>query len=386
MHQDKGTELSTEETQPKEKSAFAERVAKFRQTISEKIRQEQPLYLTSTTKHGDALLTQSALMEVLHVLCQQEGLNPEHIHLVSNEPDEQNINELSELILQVGMATKVLDRKTRDEGTFYQQRLWIFSVTLGVNVAPEVYDLPPRLWRSESGPLQHYDEEKVAEYAGRIRETLGNRKVVLLAQSGSSSEKRFSDQQLAQLAEAARKKNPDSFIMLISDKHFLRQHAIKVQQSPSATPVGFPLSTHPSKQEFYTEEEVSNFYTELTQTVTPQEGNQFDYVDEPSDINEILAYMRAADEGVFTDSFWMHLAATQDIQTFITLFTLFNPDQWAEPGSIIVESAAIQERNAESITSTYYHQSESYQTEESSRRLGIEPADMEKLLFVVDNS
>jgi len=51
-----------------------------------------------------------------------------------------------------------------------------------------------------------------------------------------------------------------------------------------------------------------------------------------------------------------------------------------------VESAAIQERNAESITSTYYHQSESYQTEESSRRLGIEPADMEKLLFVVDNS
>lgn len=364
-----------------DQSVFTERVQKLRSRVVERIKNGEVVSLPSLGKHGDDLLHQSACMEALQVLCRQEGLDPATIRISLAAADDLNVRDATQALLQLAWMTKAADSSMRDKMTFYQQNLAQYAIALGVELPPEVYDSPPRLWPAESGPLRAYDEEQVEYLAHQFKTEIGNRQIVVIGQSGSAVDKRLNDSQLVRLAEVARAQNPAAYIIVVSDKAFLRQRVKEVPNKPTNMLVGFPVSERPSSSEQYTPTQVEDFLTELQHHLSTGDGSPIDRLVETTDLNELLAYLRIAEVGVFTDSFWMHLASTQEMPTLIALFTRFNPRLWAHPGTTVVESAALEGTETEMISSLLYRQTQGGEGDDNSG--GIKESDVDRLAAAV---
>lgn len=367
----------------KELPPVKEKVAAFRQEVVQKLRSGEPLYLPMETRNGGDLLIRAACWEVISLLCTEEGIDPSRIQITALENEGTNLHEKAMALFSIGAATGEADRQLGRSGTLYQKSLYQFAFSLGVEVPPELWNQAPQIRPTDKGPLRNYDEGAVEHYAQQLRQEIGNKQVVVIGQAGSSADKRFNDPQLVRIAEVVRSKHPDAYIVVLSDKSFLR-HQIERGSLEVAgiTFAGFPIAERVSPTEKYSSDHVAQFRHEMESPLTPGDGNTIDRIAEPTDINELLAYMRVAEEGVFTDSYWMHLAASQDISKLISLFTLFHKEEWAPPESIAIEADALDGQRSDHISSQFYHQSGAYEGRQGSY-YGIEDADIEKFSQVV---
>ena len=330
----------TPETQPqpsRERSLFLERAERFRHILIESIQAEVPLFLPLFGKSGDDLLIRAAYWEVLTQLCHQEGIEVSKLHITaqtSDDENEMNIFEAAVGIFSMGAAEKKIEANKGRGGTLYQNKLDQLAAVLGVQLDPEIYHRSPRIWPVDRGPLQEANPDSIHQKAEAIRAEIGDRQVVVIGQAGSLPEKRFSDEQLGEVARVIRQKYPTAVIIELSDKAFRSQPG---ERLPSQNP-----------------------YVDRALT--------------PTDINELLAYFQVADIAIMTDSYWMHLAASQDVPQLLALFTLYQPEGWAAPSTKVVRSEALAQESHEQISASLYHQ-----RSQGTVGSGIAPQDIQRL-------
>lgn len=370
--------LQNSETQPApERKGFEADVKRFRGEVVTALRDGQTLSLPLFSANGDDLLTRAACYDVLTQLCIEENIDPKNIRLtaVRNE-DDPGLHERTLGIYSKGTAEAKLDRNFVKTATVYQESLYEFSSALGVTIDPSLYEQAPKIWPTDKGPLKDVDDTVIEETAKEIRERVGNRKIVVIGQAGSTAEKRFNDKQIVEVAAAIRQKQPDAYIIVLSDKHFLRGDIPKLQALNRAAP--FPVKSVGGSK--FSDEQIAIFTQELAAHEYPQQGNEIDEVVEATNTNQLLAFFRVADEAVMTDGYWMHLAASQDIPELTSLFTVFQPEKWAPPTSKVVRSAAIENETREFISSQWYHSNNGYPEQKDPNTYGIEETDIQRLI------
>lgn len=372
--------VDTQVIEPKlkeRKRLFRERSLEFRNEITEAIRQGKEIELPRHSANGDDLLLRAALWEVLTQLCEDEGIDPSNLHITAKSDGGDNtLRERILAIFSMGAADGEVDIHWGKNQNLYKESLYQFAAAFNVTLDPSVYEEPAKLWPTDAGPLRWVDEAAISEKALQLHKEIGGKQVFVIGQSGSTAEKRFNDQQIVEVAKAVRKKNPDAYIVVLSDKHFLRAELPKLQNNNNPAFAVGGVSTK------YSEAQVETFLTELATPIAPAAENGIDRVVEPTDVNELLAYFRVAEEAVMTDSYWMHLASSQEVPKVVALFTLFRPEKWMQPGTVPVRSAAIAHEKRDSISSQYYHQNAAY-GEHDGLGYGIEEKDIQKLTETV---
>lgn len=367
------------------KKKFEASVARYRAEVVQTIREKRPLCLPMFSANGDDLLVRAACWEVLVQLCEDEGLDAQDIQVTAVlSEDLESMHESAIGIYSKGTASGVLDKHAVDNATLYQESLYEFSAALGVRLEPSVYEKSPKIWPTDKGPLKNVDADKINEHMVRIREMTKGRPLVVIGQAGSMAEKRFSDTQLAEVAATARNKRQGAFIVVVSDKHFLRTDLPKMLAKEK--PAQFPIAGQPNTK--YTPEQIEHFTQELNTTLVPHQENEIDYVAEITDINELLAYFRLAAEADMTDGYWMHLAASQDVPNLIALFTLFQAKKWASPETTVVSGDVVAKQQGEYIPTQWYHfmNNDGHAPVPTADNYGIERNDIQKFTQAVSGT
>jgi len=368
--------LVAEESPRTERNGFEEAVQRFRNETVAALREGRTLSLPLFNANGDDLLTRAACYDVLTQLCREENIDPSTIHLTAvRSDDDPGLHERTLGIYSKGTAEAKLDKHFAKHATLYQESLYEFASVLGVQIDPALYEQSPKIWPTDKGPLKDVDETVIEDSAKEIRERVGNRKIVIIGQAGSTAEKRFNDQQIVEVAAAIRQKQPDAYIIVLSDKHFLRKDLPKLEAMDRNAP--FPVKSAGSSK--FTDEQIAIFMQELAAHEYPQQANEIDEVVEATNTNQLLAFFRAADKAVMTDGYWMHLAASQGIPELTSLFTVFQPEKWAPPAAKVVLSAAIENETREFISSQWYHADSHYPDQKEPNTYGIEATDIKRL-------
>lgn len=364
-------------------SPFLERQRQFRDLIEAQLRAGQAITMPMVPKYGHDLMLRAAVWEAVQEVARQQGIDPTQVRITATADDGgMDIRETAEAIFSVGLHEERYPRPDQNL-TEYQRLLTVMAQALGIELPAAVYHQAPRIYPVDQGPLKRYDAPRVLELARQLREQLAGRPLVIIAQAGSASEKRFSDQQVVTLAAELRQQQPQAVIVVATDKPFLREQARSYQHQPAerlpatGAELAFPFV---EKERRYTRQDVEAFLTELNSVQLPDPDGVVNQVLEGSEINQLLAYFQVADQVVTTDNYWMHLAASQDTARLTALFTLFRPEPWAPPGAEVVTSEVALETTKPDVPASWYHHKSSYANEGRKQNYGIEPPDLAKLV------
>lgn len=280
----------------------------LRNEVVERILNGQPIVIPkhkdAIRRNGDMLIHFWSHTQVLLQLCKEEGIDMTADRLpLYLETDEINSDTAFPLF------SRALEAFTGF--SFIQGRqiiaseATILSQALGVNIAPkQLHDmLTPLPLRTNIGPLKDYDETIART---RAREIQGQKdptkRHVTVFQSGSNRLKRYTDEQVAELVQAARDNYGDCVVTVITDKDRL---------------------TIPETQ-----------YGANSVIANPN-------------INDLIAhFMQEEDLYIGTDTFWMWLlAASQNLVEAhakqLYLFPLADTEIYGLPNAYNVESEAI---------------------------------------------
>jgi len=105
----------------------------------------------------------------------------------------------------------------------YNRDIRVLSHLLGVPIEENELGTIPLPFKTNRGPLEAFDKGLVGQHARKIEKDLGKKKNIVIVQAGSAPDKRFSDQQVAQLVEETKKNFPESSITVLTDKKITDQ-------------------------------------------------------------------------------------------------------------------------------------------------------------------
>jgi len=336
-----GDQLNSQ--RPTEPTPTRSEVVSFtRSQAADCMRKGEPIYITRREYNGDDMICMWANYVALKQLAQEENIEEPFIELATFDPDQpQDSNKQPFLLSRAIEGIPVMaSPRVVNEKHFYRKQLLKASLALGVTIPQEEFDKPPQPFKTDRGPHANFDKEKILQEGESLRKQIldqGFEKIVVIAQSGSEAEKRLNDAQVARLATLVRQKNPNSYIIAVSDKLFLQD----IMPAPTTSQADFPWGS----DEFRNEAANINqpFGTDVNTTVLSR------------DINEILTQFAAADTEIGTDSFWSWEAggtkamvhesqnqpATITNQEIITLHTTAHPDYWGVTGATHVTSGVL---------------------------------------------
>lgn len=222
-------------------------------------------------------------------------------------------------------------------------KLSLVADNLGVKLCKDDLKLVPQPHQTDFSPLNKFDKNSVLLTGQSLREKLLEdfSRIVVVAQSGSQIEKRFSDQNVCEIAKEVKLADPNAFVAIASDKDLLSSLIPTMWRRLRQTPK--PLETHafPYKAlQFRNELANRDFGVSVNQPI-------FGF-----DINTFCALFYAADLLIATDSYWswlgcgmkaLHTDRNGTIQSSdsVVLYTIANPDIWRVPGATAVESEGI---------------------------------------------
>lgn len=316
----------------------------FRRTIVDRLRNGQPFDVLQDTANGDAFLTLSATHFVLNKLCEQEGINPKQMKIRLFDPESKggpddffNItafrNKLHFSHWDYDLANPKLPRSK------YARECYLLAEDLGIPLTEEDYMQVPGLVQTDKGPLSTYEGDAKLINEGQklisdLREKAHGGRIVVIGQAGSFAEKRYSDAQIIQIAGAIKRADKDAYIIVLSDKHFLKRELSPDYKAPYRA---FPIQTRfPTEDPHFRQE-----------TDTELNNQNVDEVIFPTSMKDALRYFYAADTNVMTDCFWAHTGAAANAlknngqlleDSFFVLFTLADPKAWGITGAENIQS------------------------------------------------
>lgn len=375
----------------------------FRNALVDRLKQGLPFDIVKPAANGDTFLEYAATMNVLNKLCEQQGIDPQQIKLrtfdasrAADGPDFFNLtaynNKMHFKHWGYDLNNPALPR------SMYARQMQMLSNALGLPISEADFHKVPGLFKTDKGPMASFVGTDQLRKDGQstleeLKEKAKGSQIVVISQSGSFVEKRLSDAQVAKIAAAIKEKNPDAYIVVVSDKEFLRKE-LSAQSTASYT--DFPLQTRFPIGNAAFQHEMS----------TDMRDDAVSEVLYPENINELLAYFYAADQTVVTDSFWAHAGAAANALkndgvlkdgSFNLLFTLADPSSWGIAHAQNVQSRAServfgagQVRNRQDAHSvmpyddyylnTYSENPPSVDRDPNDSRRGIADEDVEKLI------
>ncbi len=307
---------------------------RVRQRTKDAILSNIPIGIYADSSQGDLMVRASAYNEILNIFCQQEDLPENSFSLVHIPPDEE---ERSDIFL----LEQAVDEIHQNNPSDIADLRWIYGYT-AYKLATSL-DIPrtdaelfhvPKLYKTTKGSLSEYQGDQWLIDQGEacradILRGQPDRKIAVIFQSGSLMEKRFVDKQLRQIASQRKKEGTDPLVIVLSDKHFLRQQVDRWNnhQLDPKLEQNFPYEYQPFQQELF-------------QDLSP--SNDIDMVKTPATIEELLPYLYAADTIDGTDSYWGNLSGSaqavrqgRDVLTpdsVRLLYTVADPKAWGIPG------------------------------------------------------
>jgi hypothetical protein len=364
---------------------------KFRQEITARIKSELPLDIMAHRAYGDTYLIYSAIHMVLTKLCEEEGIDPSTIQLrlcesgksCDSKPDFFNLtaasNKLHFKYHGYDLNNPELPR------WFYAKDASLLAENLGIKLTDEDFKNPPRMHKMDYGPMSTFEsEEQVIAMGDALRallkERIGDREIVVLVQSGSFSEKRYSDDDLRRISKAIKEKNPNSYIIVVSDKQFLKKEA---EQKKEAEFTDFSFASR-----FPVDSE--DFLQELE---TDVKNEEIELVLYPKTMQEAATFFYAGDSLIATDSFWAHCAAAANAlrnggvlteDSFRVLYTMADPRCWGIPGATSIQSEAsflvFKPEMGESFSVMPKKRYHSASSKETDKEFGIAQADIQRVI------
>ncbi len=283
-----------------------------------RIRNRQPIAITTFEKYGDIMIAWWAHAQVLLQLCKEEG-----IHMTIDElPLVYSIKSKADLFFTALDQLRSQQKLTGLELESFQGKyqlateIKILCASLGVTTLdPKILQESPQPLRTKHGPLQYFNRQEVMSIKDSLERTRPGKKEITILQSGSSSFKRFSDEDVLDLVQTIRKTDPNIHIRVITDMK-----------------------------------------------LSPHEGYVKNYeADEMIDcagisINHLAAYLSLNNMlYVTTDTFWSWLTAgcqamcEQDLQE-IVLYTLADSIRYGVPHATLIESEAVKNAHAPGVT------------------------------------
>lgn len=362
----------------------------LRDKIIDRIQQGQPLHVFSNRANGDSMLIYAATHHVLSKVCEQQGIDPEEIDLRMCDSNKDYSKQSDFFNLTAEVNTRIFQQIGYDLNNpiypkwFYARHAQTIAKAIGVDLIEEDFQHVPQLHRIETGPMSTFRGQAELKKDGRelrgrlLAETGGKGEIVVILQSGSFSEKRYSDEDVSQISQAIKAKHPRSHVIVVSDKKFLSEEVGRGQEaSYTDFPIvdRFPVETAGFKEELSTDLSVESV----------------DSVIYPKDMHELASYCYAADSIEATDSFWAHAGAgaislrhggVLPENCMRVLYTMADPHAWAIPGALSIQAEAsyrLFKSETERVTvmsREQYHRS----SRNSESQFGIEKADVQRVI------
>lgn len=307
------------------------------QETARRLQSGEPLYIMRTDGLGDGMIIWWSTDLVMRKLCQEIGIDIPRINIQTYFEGKHQPNQV--LLTSDSFTTKISNSRP---DSFYSEAVHTIARVVSLPpISKNEINLPQPL-QTDYPPLDKFSKEIVAQNGEALREIIQKqgKPLIVVAQSGSQSEKRFSDSQVAKIADAVKSSSPDSFVAVVTDKPFLRAQKIQLIERllPFARPSAplFPFYT----KEFQRELRSVNF------------GKAPDAIILTKDINEICKWFYAADTLITTDSFWSWLGAgtkamrpdsNGQIQSkdAVVLHTVAYPQVWGVPGATHISSECL---------------------------------------------
>jgi hypothetical protein len=323
-------------------------VSQLREKVVKNLRGGKTIYLERPEPNGDALITHWAHKFVLGKLAEQENIDPTILRLRSNPKGEpSSIASLSaNLSHDVDRLALVLGLTTQLPPQHHQARLLMVSRCLGVPITPDDLVQVPQPFKID-GALRSFDAQTVLGEAVDYRRQLKEKyeQIFIVTQSGGKPGKRLSDSQVSEVNRFIRAEFPNPYIIVVSDRWFLRRDVRKTQNEALLKGVELEHSdTYQLKYPVNSQE----FMEELRR---PYKDGADEIITGPN-VNTICSGLTTADHLIATDSFYSWLGSgliamrddrggvIQD-QDAVVLHTMGDPGMWSIPGANVVESEAL---------------------------------------------
>lgn len=356
----------------------------LREQALDSLSKGEPIYQSHSHVNGDNLINWWTSYYALVKLAAEAGLDclPNLKTYPENSKPPQRAIDLSSHRQRYWIIEEV-----RPLG-IVSYKLRLVANNLGVELCEDDFALVPKPYQTDFSPLNKFDKQKVL-LAGQslCDKLLGDfSRIVVVAQSGSQIEKRFSDQQVSGIAKEVKRIDSNAFVAVVSDKDLLSSLIPtmwrRLRQSPRPLePHAFPYGSW-------------QFRSELVNRDFGASVNKSTF---GFDINTFCTWFYAADLLIATDSYWSWLGSgikalhpsrggiirSSDVTV---LYTIANPDIWRIPRATLIESEGIRIQRDHTggyfgfLSYDEYYASKSWHNIKSSDpQRGIIPEDIEKL-------
>jgi hypothetical protein len=321
-------------------------VSQLREKMVQTLRSGKTIYLEKPEPNGDALITHWAHKRVLEKLMDEENIDPDNLKLRSHPRGEP----ASVASLSLNLADEVDRLATRIGITlpihYPSARLIKVGFCLDIPITESDLGQAPQPFRID-GALRSFDWEKVLEeglsYRRRLKEKY--ERIFVVTQSGGKPGKRLSDSQVSELNKFLRDQYPNSYIMVVSDRWFLRKDVRKTEKEA--------MLQGRDQMDLVTDQwkypmDTPDFRRDVRR---PFQDGEDEIITGPN-VNSLCTRLITADHLIATDSFYSWLGsgliAMRDDrggvlhnQDAVVLHTMGDAVMWKVPGANVVESEAL---------------------------------------------
>lgn len=314
----------------------------FREQVLDALRNGGRICQSRSYVHGDNLINSWTSQYALQRLALEEGLEyaSSLVTYPENKKPPKNGIELSSYRQRYWQTEEVFPLG------IVGYKLQLAADRLDLSINSDEFNLVPQPFVTDFAPLNTFNEELVVNEGEILRNKLKERfsQIVVIAQSGSQAEKRFTNKQVADLAEGVKVTDPNAFVAVISDKDLLANLVPTMWRRIRNNPQPFTLHAFPYRSLAFKRELENNIFEQAV-----------DRSISGFDINQFCIWFYAADLLIATDSYWSWLGCgTKSLRPdrqgklqstdAIILYTIANPSIWRVPGAIQVESEGLEQR------------------------------------------
>lgn len=161
---------------------------------------------------GDKFIQTWALREAITVMCHFSPQQKEKIRFAYNSTNRKAAKFGRELYFNFSRI-----RHESMNALIVHEYLDSMARLLDVKIPQTIYDMTPVPFRFEDVVFGSFDMKEAKKRAAKIKESLQGKKLITIFQAGSILNKRFTDDQIKEIAETLRTKYKNAIIYVVTD-------------------------------------------------------------------------------------------------------------------------------------------------------------------------